>query len=112
MPSATGTHRSDRLHPGAYAVGIPVLPASAASVRTRAGRMSIGSPLAAPVCSKSHARPAHRFDAGPSDQVEIVKNKKKPLRTAAIPKPPTRTPPSNRPPIAEMIDVDTKIMAI
>lgn len=55
---------------------------------------------------------ARQFDAGPRDQVEIVKNKKKPLRTAAIPKLPTRTPPNNRPPIAEMIDVDTKIMAI
>ena len=43
MPSATGTHRSDRSHPGIYAVGIPVLSASAASVRTRAGRMSIMS---------------------------------------------------------------------
>jgi len=40
MPSATGTHRSDRSHPGIYAVGVPVLCASAASVRTRAGRMS------------------------------------------------------------------------
>jgi hypothetical protein len=42
----------------------------------------------------------------------MIKNKKKPFRTASIPKAPMRTPPSIKPTIDEMIDVDTKMIAI